>query len=120
MSGLVSRVLVAILLIPPVLAAAWYGGVAMLALDGQLKHQQSDAETLIRFANERMRTGLAISIRSTNRPMATIAARIVSQRATTSRGVAAVSDLRKSWAGLAWNFAPAVVPCRPRAGKRKF
>jgi AcrR family transcriptional regulator len=35
-------------------------GVAMLALDGQLKHQQTDAETLIRFANERMRTGIAV------------------------------------------------------------
>jgi AcrR family transcriptional regulator len=34
-------------------------GVAMLALDGQLKHQGIDAETLIRFANERMRTGIA-------------------------------------------------------------
>jgi AcrR family transcriptional regulator len=36
-------------------------GVAMLALDGQLQHQQTDAETLIRFANERMRTGIAVS-----------------------------------------------------------
>jgi AcrR family transcriptional regulator len=36
-------------------------GVAMLALDGQLTHQQSDAETLIRFANERLRTGIAVS-----------------------------------------------------------
>jgi AcrR family transcriptional regulator len=35
-------------------------GVAMLALDGQLKHQHSDAETLIRFANERIRTGIAV------------------------------------------------------------
>src|SRR4051812_50067013 len=32
MSALISRVLVAIILIPPVLAAAWYGGVAMLVL----------------------------------------------------------------------------------------
>jgi phosphatidate cytidylyltransferase len=31
-TALVSRVLVAIILIPPVLAAAWYGGVAMLVL----------------------------------------------------------------------------------------
>ena len=36
-------------------------GVAMLALDGQLQHQQTDAGTLIRFANERMRTGIAVS-----------------------------------------------------------
>ena len=36
-------------------------GVAMLALDGQLQHQQTDAETLIRFANERIRTGIAVS-----------------------------------------------------------
>jgi phosphatidate cytidylyltransferase len=32
MSALISRVLVAIILIPPVIAAAWYGGVAMLVL----------------------------------------------------------------------------------------
>jgi phosphatidate cytidylyltransferase len=32
MSALLSRVLVAIVLIPPVLAAAWYGGIAMLIL----------------------------------------------------------------------------------------
>jgi AcrR family transcriptional regulator len=35
-------------------------GVAMLALDGQLRHQQTDADTLIRFANERIRTGIAV------------------------------------------------------------
>jgi AcrR family transcriptional regulator len=35
-------------------------GIAMLALDGQLKHQQADAETLIRFANQRLRTGIAV------------------------------------------------------------
>jgi AcrR family transcriptional regulator len=34
-------------------------GIAMLALDGQLEHKQGDAETLIRFANERIRTGIA-------------------------------------------------------------
>src|SRR6201999_1960948 len=32
MSALLSRILFAAILIPPVLAAAWYGGVAMLVL----------------------------------------------------------------------------------------
>jgi AcrR family transcriptional regulator len=36
-------------------------GIAMLALDGQLQHQQADALSLIRFANERMRTGIGVS-----------------------------------------------------------
>jgi AcrR family transcriptional regulator len=35
-------------------------GVAMLALDGQLQHKHTDAGALIRFANERIRTGIAV------------------------------------------------------------
>jgi len=34
-------------------------GIAMLALDGRLKHQGEDPETLTRYAIDRMRTGIA-------------------------------------------------------------
>ena len=34
-------------------------GIAMLGIDGQLRHEAGGAEALMRFANERLRTGIA-------------------------------------------------------------
>jgi hypothetical protein len=36
-------------------------GIAMLAIDGRLGKERLDAEELARFANERLRSGIAIS-----------------------------------------------------------
>jgi hypothetical protein len=35
-------------------------GVAMLAIDGQLQRQDADAEDLIRYAADRIRSGIGI------------------------------------------------------------
>ncbi len=35
-------------------------GVAMLAIDGLLEGQQTDADTLVRFANEQIRISISV------------------------------------------------------------
>jgi hypothetical protein len=35
-------------------------GIAMLAIDGLLERQQTDVETFVRFANERIRAGISV------------------------------------------------------------
>ncbi len=67
-----------------------YTGIAISPITEQITNATDTARRLVPLT--RLTTGRAISIRSTNSPIATITDRNITQRAISSCGVAAVAD----------------------------